>query len=83
MHCNMKPLIVTIVEIHMRIVDICVCLSQTVQNVLMHYMITIFVKGSDYRNVAGFNFEDSQIYKTPIHLNLTHRMRLENHTCPR
>jgi len=38
----MKPFIVTIVEIHMLIVDVFVYLSQAGQNVLMHYMITIF-----------------------------------------
>jgi len=54
MHCDMKPLIVTIVEIHMLIVDVCVCLSQAGQNVLMHYMITIFFRRPDYRNIAGF-----------------------------
>jgi len=38
----MKHFIVTIVEIHMLIVDVSVYLSQAGQNVLMHYMITIF-----------------------------------------
>jgi len=68
MHCDMNPLIVTIAEIHMQIVDVCVCLSHAVQSVLMHYMITIFLRRPDYRNIAGFHFEDSQIYDIPMHL---------------
>jgi len=39
MCCDMKPLIVTMVEMHMLIVDVCVRLCQPGENVLMHYMI--------------------------------------------
>jgi len=38
MCCDMKPLIVTMVEMHMLIVDVCVRLCQPGENVLMHYM---------------------------------------------
>jgi len=58
MHCDMKPLIVTIVEIHMQIIDVCLCLSQAVQNVLMHHMITIFFRSPDYRIIAEYHFKE-------------------------
>jgi len=73
--------IVTIVEIHMLIVDVCLSESSS-SKCLMHYMITIFFRRSDYRVIAGFNFENSQIYEKSIHLKLIHRMRSENHICP-
>jgi len=66
----------------MLMVDVCVCLKQAIQNVLMHYMITIFFGRPDYRNIPEFCFEDSQIYEIPKHLKLIHRIRSENHTCP-
>ncbi len=49
MHCSMKLLIVTIVEIHMLILDVCVCLNDAV--VLKVWCIRCFVKLS----VASFS----------------------------
>ncbi len=44
MHCSMKLLIVTIVEIHMLILDVCVCLNDAV--VLKVLCIRCFLKFS-------------------------------------